>query len=286
MGHALSSVIVIGEGMEEMFPACPVIARIFTAEWLEGEGKTNHIIAKLAWRATNPAFSGPRLKYIESRFEALASYDLLDNSDLRDRLKNDTLQFISTMAEVDVILLAAENGLKPIWGNEWPDIVLPDLSADIEVKTLSMSKEMREKMEKKPGDDDEYAIELDDIGRLNEVIQTKVMGKMASDRACVLVVGVDDLSYDEFVDYFSPQSDSAYLATTIEHLSWHGGAFSCGQFAPMCAAVWMRGYSAKWLLSFEDHDNAPRSPVIEGLLNPNRTRDLDPRVIATFNIHS
>jgi hypothetical protein len=215
------------------------------------------------------------LRFIECKFAKLDKFHLLDNADLRKRLRN-SRQFINTIAEIDVILHLANSGLRSEWGHSWPDIVLPEMGIGVEVKTLGMSEKLKDSKGK--------AVEIDDIGRLDARIQAEVLPRLGPDTTCILVVGADDLSFGEFVDYFSSCSEIAGATTTIGVLRWQGGAFSCPEFASLIAAVMMKDPFKRWLNPWRRATTCPIDSEFKGLLNPRRTTDVPMNLRQAFNM--
>lgn len=174
-----------------MFDEYPRISEVLPPE----DRSRLHPLVKDAFDAR---YALGQLEEVESLLERLYGAGLFTPG-LRRRLRTRT-QFLDTMAEVHTAIRLLDCGLKPEWGNPWPDIILADQDTGVEVKRLHASQKVRDLLEEAKGE----VVVVDDkdgMGRLKSMVEERVLPTLKAARGpFVLVVQAEDQGFDEFED--------------------------------------------------------------------------------------
>jgi len=207
------------------------------------------------------------LQEVETKLARLRASDLLTDR-LKGHLTN-PLQFLPSMAEVDVVLRLMDYGLEAHWGTDPPDIEIRNLQVDIEVKRMSVADRLKNA---KNG----QVVVVDDIQRMRTRIRHDVLGRIRDDHAYILVFIAEGFCLDEFRDLLL---DGGSIADPKSK-----GLFRRPECSRISAAVLMRE-PFLWPSRRRVHPDS-RSPTFAGILNPKSEKEVPVALRKAFNIVS
>lgn len=169
-----------------MFDDYSSIAEVVNS--FKGNPSALHPLVKAA---NNPDYSLVDLPEVEAKLARVKAAGLLTKG-LKRHLMNPE-QFFPTIAEIDVILHLMGHGLKAQWGPDPPDIEIPSLQTDIEVKCLSVADKLKNA---RNGE----VVALNDIRRMRIRIRREVLPRIRDNHAHIVILNAEGFGFDEFED--------------------------------------------------------------------------------------
>lgn len=252
------------------------VSMYFTDDWLEDEKNDRHPL----WveRKRVGTGSSTYLQTVESTLRRLESLRLPGGSKLRKHLKNGP-QFFDTFAEIEVLLYLNDRELHPQWGKDPPDIVIPELSTDIEVKNLRLPGALTQ-----PHD---VAVRIDEPGRAHERFEgdrEKRLARLGKDRVNIWVAFARCLDFEEWLEEYYYNNQWRVNLETGEVSQVLNGIVCDEKYAKVCAFVKADNSLESWLNGWPGKDGSPSDISFHGFLNPKRLRGVPPQVMDAFNI--
>ena len=253
----------------------PNLSVIFPDSWFSDHTNAVHPLFAMASDARDPSLLN--LQVIDTELGKLRQLGLLQNKRLRIYLQNPT-QFLNTFSEIHVALHLARKGFKPNWGRKnGPDIVISELETDIEVKNLKDSKKF--------GDPGDYAPEIDDQYRIEDMLaMKKIIHRLDVHRVNLVVVGVVSIGVDEFEDLFLFSNQYHINPETKSMIRYFDGLFSSEKYKSLSAIVMMKDPFERWLNPWRRKETRPGEPEFSGLSNPRCAREVPGNLKDAFRI--
>ena len=236
------------------------ILEIFPKEWFENDEKKHplYILNK-------------KKKYVEKYFEnfdynlAVMKKGKLISKNLKVKLRNHD-QFEDTLIEIKVAVYLLENGINVILPSSFPDIIVPEENAIIEVKNIHIS----EKLSDSNGD---YAILVDDIKRIWDKITDEVIDKLNEKNINLILVNAPvGMDFDEFEDLFvfckRTKGGVNYIfdKKTMQRIFPFNGEFSRKENKIISGVIMMK------------------KDYFKGILNPLNGKEISHKLIDIFNL--